>query len=251
VLRVSRERCRIAALVTGAAAVLLAAPLPAGAATTARGRPAACSPGLAGSLKATSLAGAHQLITVIAPTRQATTGVLVLWSRAGRCWKRFAGPWHAQLGASGVSRTHREGDGTTPEGAYGIGPTMYGVLPDPGVKYRYHRLVCGDWWDEDPGSRTYNTFVHLACGAQPEFGGNSEALWLSPTAYAYFAFIDYNSSPIRPGAGSAIFLHVSLNHPTNGCVALPRSELVEVLRWLTPRLSPRIVIGTVADIRHV
>jgi hypothetical protein len=125
------------------------------------------------------------------------TGTLELWNRAGGCWKRFAGPWQAQLGASGVSRHHREGDGTTPEGAYGFGKTIFGVLPDPGVKYHYHRLVCGDWWDEDPSSRTYNTFVHLVCGAQPVFKGNSEALWLSPIAYAWGA---QTRSPISNGA---------------------------------------------------
>jgi L,D-peptidoglycan transpeptidase YkuD (ErfK/YbiS/YcfS/YnhG family) len=247
---VSPQRFRFAILVAGATAVLLAA-LPVSASTTARGRAASCLPGLAGKLKAASTAGAHQLITVVAPTRRATTGTLELWKRTGGCWKRFAGPWRAQLGRSGVSRHHREGDGATPEGAYGFGKVIYGVLPDPGVKYHYHRLLCGDWWDADPRSRTYNTFVHLACGAQPVFKGNSEALWLSPTAYAHFALIDYNTSPIRPGAGSAIFLHVSLNHPTNSCVALPQPELVKLLRWLTPSLSPHIVIGTAADIRRL
>jgi L,D-peptidoglycan transpeptidase YkuD (ErfK/YbiS/YcfS/YnhG family) len=246
---VSRRRFRLAILTAGATAAALAAALPVSASSTARARAAACSPGLAGKLKAASTAGAYQLITVVAPTDRATTGALELWNRTGGCWKRFAGPWEAQLGRSGVSLHHREGDGTTPEGAYGFGKVIFGVLPDPGVKYHYHQLFCGDWWDEDPSSLTYNTFVHLACGAQPVFKGNSEALWLSPTAYAHFVLIDYNASPIRPGAGSAIFLHVSLNHPTNGCVALPQPVLVKLLRWLTPSLSPRIVIGTAADIR--
>ena len=37
----------------------------------------------------------------------------------------------------------------------------------PACRLAYHRLVCGDWWDEDPRSPTYNTFRHVACGAQP------------------------------------------------------------------------------------
>jgi len=49
--------------------------------------------------------------------------------------------------------------------AVGIGTTMYDNEPDPGgLHYAYHRLVCGDWWDEDPYSSTYNRFVHVACG---------------------------------------------------------------------------------------
>jgi len=53
---------------------------------------------------------------------------------------------------------------------------MYGVLPNPGVAYQYHHLVCGDC------GRTavvglYNHFVHVPCGTKPDFGGGSEALW--------------------------------------------------------------------------
>jgi L,D-peptidoglycan transpeptidase YkuD (ErfK/YbiS/YcfS/YnhG family) len=126
---------------------------------------------------------------------------------------------------------------------------MNGVAPDPGVSYRYRRLVCGDWWDEDSSSPAYNRFVALPCGEQPDFGGDSEALWRATTAYAYFALIEYNTNPVVPGAGSAIFLHVSGGGPTNGCVALPGAELVHVLRWLRPSRSPLIVIGTSAAIR--
>jgi L,D-peptidoglycan transpeptidase YkuD (ErfK/YbiS/YcfS/YnhG family) len=37
-----------------------------------------------------------------------------------------------------------------------------------------------------------------------------------------------------PGAGSAFFLHVSSGRPTAGCVAVPRSNMVDLLRWLKP-----------------
>jgi L,D-peptidoglycan transpeptidase YkuD (ErfK/YbiS/YcfS/YnhG family) len=209
---------------------------------------ARCAPGLASALADTG--SARQLLTVVAPTSASTSGSFSAWQRSGACWRLVAGPWSAALGANGVSTHHREGDGTTPEGAYGIGPVIYGVAPDPGVHYRYQRLRCGDWWDEDPTSAAYNTFVALGCGQQPSFGGDSEALWRSPGAYAYFALIDYNTAPIVPGRGSAIFLHVSVGAPTTGCVALAPAELVEVLRWLQPSFSPLIVIGTRATIER-
>ena len=59
-----------------------------------------------------------------------------------------------------------------------------------------------------PGSPTYNTFRHVACGARPPFGGGSEALWRISPQYRYFAVIEYNAHPVVPGRGSAIFLHV-------------------------------------------
>jgi L,D-peptidoglycan transpeptidase YkuD (ErfK/YbiS/YcfS/YnhG family) len=186
--------------------------------------------------------GPAQRITVEA-SRSATTYASVrLWRRSGRCWLAVAGPWTARIGRNGLSDHHREGDGTTPTGTYAIGPVLYGVAPDPGVRYPYHRLVCGDWWDEDPASATYNTFQHVACGARPRFGGSSEALWTMTRAYRHFAVVQYNVDPTIAGRGSAIFLHVDHGSPTNGCVSLPRSQLDSVLRWLRPASAPVIVI---------
>jgi L,D-peptidoglycan transpeptidase YkuD (ErfK/YbiS/YcfS/YnhG family) len=207
-----------------------------------------CTQSLAAAL--TSTHSARQLVTVVAAGRASTSGTVRLWQREGACWAPVAGPWRAYLGLAGVSDHHVEGDDTTPAGVFGIGPVLYGVAPDPGVHFRYHRLVCGDWWDEDPGSPTYNTFRHVPCGQEPRFGGSSEALWKPTRAYSHFAFLRYNTRPAVPGRGSAIFIHVELGHPTNGCVSLPRGELVRLLRWLRPDRSPLVVIGTAAEIRR-
>ena len=110
-----------------------------------------------------SAQGSTQLVTV--ESFGGTTAALGMWQRSGRCWRRVAGPWTARLGRSGLSSNKREGDGSTPTGTYRLGSTIYGIAPNPGVRFRYHRLVCGDWWDEDPSSQTYNTFRHVACGA--------------------------------------------------------------------------------------
>jgi len=68
-----------------------------------------------------------------------------------------------------------------------------------------------------------------------------------PGVYDYGAVIAYNTSR-TPGLGSAIFLHVSSGGSTAGCVSLPPSELLSVLRWLDPARAPRIVMGTTAAI---
>ena len=190
-------------------------------------------------------------MTVVAPSASSTSAELSFWTRTGTCWRLAAGPWQARVGRNGLSARHREGDGTTPIGAFGIGATMYGVAANPGVHYRYRRLVCGDWWDEDPTSPDYNEFVHVRCGTTPPFGGGSEALWQETTAYVHFAFIDYNVDPVVPGRGSAIFLHADVGAATDGCVSLPLPELDDVLRRLQPSSSPLVVIGTGAGIRRL
>jgi len=187
---------------------------------------------------ALALHACPQRIVVTAPSVRSTTATAALLE----CGRRVAGPWRARVGRNGLSAHHREGDGTTPVGTFGVGATVYGLDPDPGVKLRYHRLVCGDWWDEDPRSTTYNRFRHLPCGARPAFGGGSEALWRATVAYREFAVIQANAHPIVAGRGSAIFLHDDTGRPTNGCVSLARPQLI----WLLRRLRPGAMIQIAA-----
>lgn len=196
-----------------------------------------------------STGSATQLITVVASRRTSTRASLGLWQKVDGCWRAVAGPWTAWLGGRGVSANRREGDRTTPAGSFGIGRTMYGVAPNPDVRYRYRRIVCGDWWVEDPRSPHYNQFRHLACGARPPFRVTTGDMSTSPTAYRHLAFIRFNTDPVVPGRGSAIFLHATTGRPTLGCISLPVPQLVRTLRWLRPASAPRIVIGTPTHLR--
>jgi L,D-peptidoglycan transpeptidase YkuD (ErfK/YbiS/YcfS/YnhG family) len=210
-------------------------------------RAAECAANLANELASTG--SATQLVTVVAASRRSTRGSLRLWRKSGDCWVAVDGPWSAWLGGNGVSANRHEGDRSTPAGSFGFQPTMYGLGPNPGVRYAYRRIVCGDWWVEDPRSPYYNRFRHVRCGSKPPFRVTSEDMSRSPTAYRHLAVIDYNTHPIVPGRGSGIFLHRSTGRPTLGCVSLPLAQLLTVLRWLDPAASPRIVIGTTATIR--
>jgi L,D-peptidoglycan transpeptidase YkuD (ErfK/YbiS/YcfS/YnhG family) len=201
--------------------------------------------------KLTSSGSATQLITVVAPSRNSIRGSLRLWQKLDGCWSPEAGPWTAWLGGRGVSAARREGDRTTPVGSFGIGPVMYGVAPNPGVRYRYRRIVCGDWWVEDPRSPYYNQFRHVPCGTTPPFRVTTGDMSESPTAYRHLAFIRFNTDPVVRGRGSAIFLHANTGRPTLGCISLPVPRLVRTLRWLRPASAPRIVIGTPADLRRL
>src|SRR4051794_21833598 len=132
-----------------------------------------------------------QRIDVLVPSARSTAATLTM----SECGKRVFGPWRARVGRNGVSARHREGDGTTPAGRFGFGPVVYGLDRDPGVHLRYHRLVCGDWWDEDPRSPSYNRFRHVGCGSTPPFRGGSEPLWRVSPPPRPFAFIPYNDVP--------------------------------------------------------
>jgi L,D-peptidoglycan transpeptidase YkuD (ErfK/YbiS/YcfS/YnhG family) len=208
---------------------------------------AACPANLANQLASTG--SAQQLVTVVAARPSSTQGTLQTWRKRGGCWRAAAGPWKAWLGQRGISAHKREGDRTTPAGMFGFLPVMYGIAPNPGVRYRYRRIVCGDWWVEDARSPWYNRFHHVRCGSKPPFRVTSEDMSRSPTAYRHLAVIAYNTSPIVPGRGSGIFLHASTGQPTLGCVSLPLPQLLTLLRWLRPARGPLVAIGTRQTIR--
>lgn len=201
-------------------------------------------------------AGAEQLIAVSSPTSAppdylATLRAFERTTPSAR-WHPVLGPWQAETGYGHLRGDRHEGDGSTPTGVFGIGGTMFGNRPEPtGLHYAYHRLACGDWWDEDPYSPRYNQFVELRCGSTPSFASWSEALWTETVAYPYFAVIDFNTDPIRRGPdapGSGIFLHSWVDGPTAGCVALHTGALLRLLRWLRPAEHPEIEIGTESEL---
>ncbi|HEX3805084.1 MAG TPA: L,D-transpeptidase family protein [Solirubrobacteraceae bacterium] len=201
---------------------------------------------------------ADQLIVVSSPTTDPSDYLATFraYQRANSRspWRPVFGSWQAETGSGHLlpGANRREGDHATPIGVYTIGVTMYGNKPNPGgLQYSYHRLTCGDWWDEDPYSAQYSRFVHVACGVTPGFAAWSEPLWTETLAYPYLAVIDFNTGRIRAGAGapgSGIFLHSWMDAPTEGCVALPESRLLAVLRWLRPPQHPVIEIATDAEL---
>jgi L,D-peptidoglycan transpeptidase YkuD (ErfK/YbiS/YcfS/YnhG family) len=208
---------------------------------------AACPANLANDLRPQP--PGSQLVTVQAASTRTTYAALRIWRRSGNCWVAAGGPYPARVGRSGLSADRREGDGTTPAGTFRIHATMYGNEANPGVRFRYRRVRCGDWWDEDPSSPTYNSFQAIGCGRRPPFGVNSEGMWQNRRAYPFLAVVEFNMRPVVPGRGSGIFLHAATGRATNGCVSLGRGDLLHVLRWLRPGAAPSIAIGTSAQLR--
>src|SRR6266702_3149757 len=211
---------------TGAAIVVLLAFLPMITATPALG--AAGSQSEAASAQSVP-AGVRQLITVTAARRRATYAKLSVFRRA-------------RVGYHGIAKpgAKREGDGRTPAGTYALG-FFFGVLRDPGVSFPYRRARSYDFWDDDPSSPRYNEWVDRR---HHDPGRSPEPMDRRP-AYDYAAVIRYNTASV-PGLGSAIYLLVGTGSATAGCVSLPRRKLLAILRWLRPRLSPRITIRVAA-----
>jgi L,D-peptidoglycan transpeptidase YkuD (ErfK/YbiS/YcfS/YnhG family) len=199
-------------------------------------QPAFAAANLASRLR-TLPANVTQVIIVHATSATTTYATLETFTKTNGRWAPAMGAMAARIGSLGFTDPHVEGRPSAPTGIYGIGATMYGVKANPGVRYRYHQLVPGDYWNENSNSAGYNRFSH---GANP--GGPSEALWRIKPAYNYFAVINYNLMAV-PRKGSGIFLHRGTGGATAGCVSLGETDLLRVLRWLNPKALPRIVLA--------
>jgi L,D-peptidoglycan transpeptidase YkuD (ErfK/YbiS/YcfS/YnhG family) len=153
--------------------------------------------------------------------------------------RRF-GPWTARIGRNGFAPpgAKREGDGRAPSGTYGFS-FFFGIQANPGVAFPYRQIDSTALvWDDDANSANYNEWVDTRVASA---GVRPEPMYDAPF-YDYGAVIAYNTAR-TPGLGSAIFLHVSNGDSTAGCVALPVSQLLQVLRWLTPTRTPHVRMG--------
>ncbi|MFI1919231.1 L,D-transpeptidase [Nocardia sp. NPDC020380] len=184
---------------------------------------------------------AQQLITVVSGSPTHTAGRLTAWQRNGDRWVRVFGPLHADLGADGIGVAN-ETTAHTPAGTWPL-TEAFGIQPNPGTRLPYRQVTDKDWWVSDPASAYYNTHYTCAPGTCPFKEEDGEDLGEAGPAYDHAVVIDYNRSPVVPGNGSAIFLHVGDGNPTAGCVTVPGPTLVDVMRWLDPADHPVIDIS--------
>ena len=135
--------------------------------------------------------------------------------------------FRAALGAGGVRTDKREGDHATPVGLLPLRRVLYRAdrLAPPRCAVPLEPLAPVDGWCDDPHDPAYNRMVRLPYAAR------HEALWREDAVYDVIGVLGWNDAPVRPGRGSAIFLHVARSDlaPTEGCVALPRADLLAVL----------------------
>lgn len=189
---------------------------------------------------------ARQVITVTAASTSSTTGTLQAWRRVSGGWRKVGPSVPAYLGTDGLSAHPSESRSATPMGTFTL-TQAFGRDSDPGTALPYTRTTPDDWWISESGP-LYNTRQRCASGCSFTRGDPNEHLYYVTPYYDYAVVIDYNTrnapGGVRPGAGSAFFLHVTVHEPTQGCVSIEADQLVRLLRWLTPDAHPRILIGT-------
>ena len=146
--------------------------------------------------------------------------------------------YRCAIGKGGFSSAKKEGDGATPLGTFAMRECWY--RPDrvsaPKTNLPLKIIQQDDGWCDDPESPDYNRHIKLP------FAFSHEKLWQEDGVYDLIVPLGYNDDPVIPGKGSAIFLHCARSgyQPTEGCVALVRGDLLELLTQLGPQSLIRI-----------
>lgn len=133
----------------------------------------------------------------------------------------------------------REGDGKTPQGTYALRRGLY-YVKDFNTRFPMEQYNERYMWDETPGSPTYNTLLR-----NPAPGTKGDRIWDNRNVlYRYIVVVEYNTSPVVSGKGSAIFLHTwrTQGKGSAGCVAMSQYNMKRVVEWLNPSMNPHIVI---------
>ncbi len=154
---------------------------------------------------------------------------------------RFAGKsYKCAFGRWGILENKKEGDGVTPMGCFVLREVFY--RPDkfagpPETALPLRPLMESDGWSDDVNRPEYNKLVGLP------YIGSHEKLWREDDIYDLIVVLGYNDSPPILGKGSAIFMHIARENytPTDGCVALAKGDLLEILASV--KKETKICIG--------
>ena len=134
------------------------------------------------------------------------------------------------IGLNGLTRNKHEGDHCTPIGVFRFEKIYYRLDKLGSMKFLIpsSSILENDGWCDDPASELYNQFIRFP------FDGSAERLYRRDDLYDLVCVLNYNTNPIIPGKGSAIFLHICKEDfaHTEGCIAVEKKVLLQISKQI-------------------
>ena len=182
-----------------------------------------------------------QIIFVIPPNYTTSSARLYFYEKAGNEWnQRFN--FTAHIGKKGLGKTV-EGDMKTPVGIYQFN-RYFGIEENPGTNLPYVKVNKSHYWNGDSYSDRYNQLVNDELYQNFDKSESEHLIDVYP-GYEYAMNINYNKEGIK-FKGCAIFMHCfTSNKYTAGCVAIDKSNIVEIYNRLNENCY--IVIDTLKN----
>lgn len=203
------------------------------------------------------LSHSTQYINVWAESWDAVKGKLQLFSRQTiyADWQADAEPFDVVLGKNGLAwgkglhkvpanatNIKKEGDNKAPVGVFKISAAFGYAEESPNRSFPYiylHEKMLGV---DDPHSIYYNQIIDSS-DIEIKDWNSVEIMLREDGLYEYGLVIDHNAAPAVPGFGSCIFMHIwrSENQGTEGCTAIPKEKILQIIQWLKPEANPLLV----------
>ena len=147
--------------------------------------------------------------------------------------------FQCSIGKSGFSKNKKEGDGCTPVGTFFIENVYYRADKIKSLETNINKVKINkiDGWCDDPTQKEYNQLIRFP------YNFSAEELYRDDSLYNIVCVLNYNTKPIKPGLGSAIFMHVAKDDykPTKGCITLKQEDLIFLLSLIDKRT--KIILG--------
>ena len=142
------------------------------------------------------------------------------------------------IGKRGINIKKKEGDLITPKGIFKIMNIYYrkDKVKNILTNFKMIPIKKNMGWCDDPRSIKYNKLIKYP------FSFKSEKLYRSDNIYDIVLVLNFNMRPIKKNKGSAIFIHVASRKfsPTKGCVAIKKTDLKKIIRFITKKTKIKI-----------
>ena len=204
-------------------------------------------------------ASSGQMILVVSESFDASAGVLQRFEREsdGAKWTAVGSVTPITLGRNGLGLgiglhdidsgdmpVKREGDGKSPAGVFRLSSAFgYSTSQEMGKLAIPYTHVTDDLECVDDVSSAYYNRIVLRREVGAVDWQSSEQMLMDGIWYEKGIVVDHNSSPVRKGAGSCIFLHnwAGPENTTAGCTAMAPSALTEIVYWIDSEKNPILV----------
>lgn len=200
----------------------------------------------------------QQAIVVTNQNWEQTTARLQRFERKDDQWKKSGQDYLVQIGRTGLAwgtglhqipegeNMKKEGDGKAPAGIFELGNAFGYDQAFEALRLPYKVAGVRDYYIDDVTSADYNQWVTLSENEKntpKEHWQSFERMRRDDHRYEFGLEVEHNKSPIIPGNGSAIFLHVwkDKETPTAGCTAMSRDNMISLLEWLDPAKKPLLI----------
>ena len=143
------------------------------------------------------------------------------------------------IGKRGISIKKKEGDFVTPKGTFKIKEIFYRKDRVQSLISKLKKTVIKKnmGWCDDPKSTKYNKLIYFP------FKYSAEKLYRKENIYDIILVLNFNMNPVKKNKGSAIFIHVAKKNfqPTQGCIALNKSDLIELVKSIKKNTVVKII----------